>query len=54
MGLDELKDKATSGVEEKVSDAGIQKAGDAAEAKAGGHGEQIEKGEQIADSKIGE
>lgn len=54
MGLDELKDKLPDGIEEKVSDAGIQKAGDAAEAKFGGHEEQIEKGEQIADSKIGE
>lgn len=51
MGLDELKNKAT----EKASDAGIQKAGDAVEAKTGGKGtEQIEKGEQTADAKIGE
>jgi len=51
MGLDEINDKAT----EKASDAGIEKAGDAAEAKTGGKGaEQIEKGEQTADSKIGE
>ena len=55
MGLDELKDKAAdSGVAEKVSDAGIEKAGDAAEAKAGGHGEQIDKAQQAADQKIGE
>ncbi|HZA72274.1 MAG TPA: Rv0909 family putative TA system antitoxin [Propionibacteriaceae bacterium] len=56
MGLDELKDKAAqSGVGEKVSDAGIEKAGDAAEAKTGGeHTEQIDKGQQIADQKIGQ
>ena len=54
MGLDDLLDKATSGVKEKASDAGIEKAGGAAEAKAGGHADQIEKGEQVADSKIGD
>jgi hypothetical protein len=46
MGLDDMK--------EKGSDAGIQKAGEAAEAKTGGKGaEQIDKGEEAADSKIG-
>jgi hypothetical protein len=56
MGLDELKDKAAgSGMAEKVSDAGIEKAGDAADAKTGGgHGEQIDKAQQVADQKIGE
>jgi hypothetical protein len=55
MGLDELKDKVSGGAAEKASDAGIEKAGDAAEAKTGGKGaEQIEKGEQAADAKIGE
>ena len=56
MGLDELKDKAAqSGMQEKVSDAGIEKAGDAAEAKVGGeHAEKIDKGQQAADRKIGE
>ncbi len=40
---------------EKASDAGIQKAGDAAEDKTGGKGaDKIEKGEQAADAKIGE
>ncbi len=47
MGLDDIT--------EKVSDAGIEKAGDAAEAKAGGKGGAvIEKGEQAADGRIGE
>lgn len=46
MGLDDMK--------EKGSDAGIEKAGDAAESKTGGKGAaQIDKGEQAADSKIG-
>ena len=55
MGLDEMKDKVTGGATEKVSDAGIEKAGDAVEGKTGGKGaEQIEKGEQAADAKIGE
>lgn len=44
-GLDDMKEKA--------SDAGIQKAGDAAEQKAGGHADKIDKGEQLADTKIG-
>ncbi len=40
---------------EKASDAGIDKAGDAAESKAGGKGaDQIKKGEQAADKKVGE
>jgi len=41
-------------ITEKVSDAGIEKAGDAAEQKAGGHGDQIDKVEDMADKKIGE
>ena len=55
MGLDDLKDKAGDAGIEKVSDAGIEKAGDAVEDKTGGKGaDQIEKGEQAADAKIGE
>jgi MT0933-like antitoxin protein len=56
MGLDDLKDQAAqSGMQEKVSDAAIDKAGDAADAKTGGgHGEQIDKAQQAADQKIGE
>jgi hypothetical protein len=56
MGLDELKDKvAGSGLQEKVSDAGIEKAGDAVDAKTGGdHADKIDKGQQIADQKIGQ
>ena len=43
------------GMEEKASDAGLEKAADAAESKTGGKGtDQIEKGEQAADSKVGE
>lgn len=42
-------------IQEKASDAGIQKAGDAIEAKTGGKGEsQIDKAEQAADAKVGE
>jgi hypothetical protein len=42
-------------IEEKVSDAGIEKAGDVVEDKTGGKGaEQIEKGEAAADAKIGD
>ena len=45
MGLDEIKEKA--------SDAGIEKAGDAAESKTGGKGaDQIDKAEQAVDGKI--
>jgi hypothetical protein len=56
MGLDELKDKAAqSGMQEKVSDAGIDKAGDAVDAKTGGgHAEQVDKAQQAADQKIGD
>lgn len=47
MGLDDITEKA--------SDAGIQKAGDAVEDKTGGKGAaQVDKGEQIADTKIGQ
>jgi hypothetical protein len=56
MGLDDLKNMASGeGVQEKVSDAGIEKAGDAVDAKTGGgHAEQIDKGQEIADQKIGQ
>lgn len=47
MGLEDIT--------EKVSDVGIDKAGDAAEAKTGGKGaEQIDKAQQLADGKIGD
>jgi hypothetical protein len=40
---------------EKASDAGIEKAGEEAEAKTGGKGgQQIEQAEKFADGKIGE
>lgn len=57
MGLDELKDKAmgAGGMQEKVSDVGIDKVGDAADAKTGGeHADKIDKAQEIADQKIGE
>ena len=55
MGLDELKDKAGGGAGEKASDTGIDKAGDAADAKLGGKGgEQVDKAQQAADGKIGQ
>ena len=46
MGIEDLQEKA--------SDAGIEKAGDAADAKTGGKGTaQIDKAEDAADTKIG-
>jgi hypothetical protein len=56
MGLDDLKDQAgEQGMQEKISDAAIDKAGDAADAKTGGgHAEQVDKAQQVADQKIGE
>ena len=46
-GLDDMKEKA--------SDAGIDKAGDAADQKTGGgHAEQVDKAQEAADKKIGE
>ena len=42
-------------ITEKASDAGIEKAGDAVDAKTGGgHAGQVDKAEDIADKKIGE
>lgn len=55
MGLDELKDKVQGAGTEQASDAGIEKAGDAVDAKTGGKGtEQVDKVEDVADSKIGQ
>ncbi|WP_396030739.1 Rv0909 family putative TA system antitoxin [Cellulomonas fimi] len=46
MGLDDMKEKA--------SDAGIEKAGDAADQKRGGKGaDKIDQAEQAADKKFG-
>src|SRR4051794_26773759 len=58
MGIDDLKDKAegaaSSGQGEKASDAGLDKAGDAASKATGGsHDEQIDKAEKSADERIG-
>ena len=56
MGLDDLKNQAAeSGMQEKVSDAAIDKAGDAVDAKTGGgHSDQVDKAQEAADQKIGE
>ena len=56
MGFDELLNKAEdSPMGEKISDAGIEKAGDFVEEKTGGRfDEQIVKGEQAADARFGE
>jgi len=56
MGLDDLKDQAAeSGMQEKVSDAAFGKAGDTVDGKTGGgHAEQVDKAQQVADQKIGE
>lgn len=40
---------------EKASDAGIDKAGEAADSKTGGKaGDKIDKGQDMADKKVGE
>lgn len=55
MGLDDIKNKLTGEGTEKISDAGIDKAGDAVDAKTGGKGtEQVDKAQQVADTKIGQ
>jgi len=56
MAFDELKDKfESSGLEEKASDAGIERAGEFVEERTGGKfDEQIEKGEDLLDDRIGE
>ncbi|RJK97689.1 antitoxin [Vallicoccus soli] len=42
------------GMQEKASDAGIEKAGDAVDQKTGGKGEsQVDKAQQAADQKVG-
>ena len=42
-----------AGIKEEASDAGIEKASDAAESKTGGkRADQIDKAEQAADGKI--
>lgn len=56
-GLDDLTNQAgqAGGMQEKISDTGIDKVGDVVDEKTGGgHAEQIDKAQQIADQKIGE
>ena len=58
MGIDDLTSKASDALDsdkgEKASDAGLDKASDAASSATGGkHDEQITKVESSADEKIG-
>ena len=51
---DKAGDFLNSDKGEKVSDAGLDKAGDAADkATGGGHSEQIDKATEAADKKVG-
>ncbi|PZF13046.1 antitoxin [Curtobacterium sp. MCLR17_034] len=51
---DKAKDFADSDKGEQATDAGLDKAGDAADKATGsGHGDQIGKAEDAADGKIG-
>ncbi|WFR68129.1 Rv0909 family putative TA system antitoxin [Curtobacterium flaccumfaciens] len=51
---DKAKDFANSDKGEQASDAGLDKAAEAADkATGGGHGDQIDKAQQAADDKIG-
>jgi hypothetical protein len=59
MGLDDIKNKVKDAVSgdqgEKITDAGIDKAGDAVDAKTGGKGTvHVDKAQQVADGKIGQ
>jgi hypothetical protein len=52
---DKAGDFLNSDKGEKVSDAGLDKAGDAADkATGGGHSEQIDKATEAADKKVGD
>ncbi len=58
MGIDDLKNKASDALSsdkgEKASDTGLDKAGDAASKATGGkHDEQIDKGTDQADKRLG-
>ncbi len=60
-GLDDLKNKAGQAAQdhpeqaEKLSDQAIERGGDAADKASGGKfDEQVDKGQQAADQKIGE
>jgi hypothetical protein len=59
VGIDDLKNKASDALSgdkgEKASDAGLDKGGDAASRATGGkHDEQIDKGIDQADKRLGE
>jgi hypothetical protein len=59
VGIDDLKNKASDALDsdkgEKGSDAGLEKAGDAASKATGGkHDEQIGKGIDQADERLGQ
>ena len=59
MGLDDLTSKASDALDsdkgEKASDAGLDKAGDAASSATGGKfDEQIDKAETSADQRVGD
>jgi hypothetical protein len=51
---DKAKDFLGSDKGEKASDGALDKGADFAEGKAGGHADQIAKGRDAADSKIGD
>ncbi|KQX08194.1 MULTISPECIES: antitoxin [unclassified Leifsonia] len=52
---DKAKDFANSDQGEKASDAGLDKAGDAADSATGGKfSDKIDAGQQAADDKVGE
>lgn len=55
MGLDDMKDKAKdAATSEKATDAGLDKGEKMAEDRSGGkYGEQIDKGRDAADDKLG-
>ncbi|WP_028048281.1 Rv0909 family putative TA system antitoxin [Cellulomonas sp. URHD0024] len=58
MGIDDLKNKASDALDsdkgEKASDAGLDKASDAASSATGGsHDEQISRVEKSADEHVG-
>ena len=58
MGIDDLKGKASDALDsdqgEKMSDAGLDKASDAASSATGGkHDEQISRVEKSTDERVG-
>ena len=54
MGIFDKAKDALSGQEDKV-DAGVKKAGDIVDEKTGGkYGKQVDKGQDLANEKLGE